>query len=73
MVESPRWNQGCELVLIPCIIKGPRPVARQVTRDTASDNRRTGDTAGTERSQDDPRLLDKSPDDPLFGVTPLKL
>lgn len=64
-------SRSCELALIPCIIKGMGPVARQVTRDTASDNRRRGDRAGAEHSQDDSRLLDKS--DALFKVTPLKL
>lgn len=57
VVESPWWleSRGCELALISCIVKGTGPVARQVTRDVASDNRQTDDPAGADKSQDDPR------------------
>lgn len=32
-------SRCCELALVPCIIKGTEPVARQVMRDRASDKR----------------------------------
>lgn len=56
-------SRCCELALVPCIIKGTEPVARQVMRDRASDKRQV--TAGAEHSRDDSRVLDKRQGDPF--------